>query len=217
MDKKKVTLTIEAKTYNDFKKYCKARAIVLSKRIEIFMKEILNGKNLLSLFFSIFFIISLVQSVNASVIFSDGFESGSLVSWNLTSASGANDWTITNIDPFEQIFHAQSQPQSTSEPASIMEINISTSGYQNINFSYYRKLIGLDSADEFQSMWFNGTGWTVLDFTGSSAANDASYNFTIFSLPSTASNNPNFKIRFECTAGAVSEYCRIDNVNLTGQ
>ena len=34
-------------------------------------------------------------------------------------------------------------------------------------------------------------------------------------MPVGANNNPNFKIRFECTAGAVSEYCRVDNVNIS--
>jgi len=40
--KRKVTLSIESKTYNDFQRYCEENAIMLSKKIEIFMKEIMK-------------------------------------------------------------------------------------------------------------------------------------------------------------------------------
>ncbi len=43
--KKKVTLSIESSVYSDFQKYCEDNAIMLSKKIEIFMKEFLNEKN----------------------------------------------------------------------------------------------------------------------------------------------------------------------------
>ncbi|MCX8159286.1 MAG: hypothetical protein N3D20_03325, partial [Candidatus Pacearchaeota archaeon] len=52
--------------------------------------------------------------------------------------------------------------------------------------------------------------------TASNSANDANYVFKNFSLQSSANNNPNFKIRFECTTGAVSEFCRVDNVMING-
>ncbi len=44
---KKVTLSIEDKVYDRFQKYCNENAIMLSKRIEIEMKRILEkgGKN----------------------------------------------------------------------------------------------------------------------------------------------------------------------------
>jgi len=161
-------------------------------------------------------IILSIQLASALTIFSDNFESGTLTGWTLTSAAGANNWTNSLTNPFEGTRHAQSQPQSTSEPASVLEKAINTSNYQTINFSYYRKLIGIDSADEFQVEWFNGTGWTIVEQTGSAAANDASYILKSFILPLTANNNPNFKIKFECTAGAVSEFCRTDNVTIRG-
>ncbi|MDO8574747.1 MAG: hypothetical protein Q7R61_00480, partial [bacterium] len=59
------------------------------------------------------------------------------------------------------------------------------------------------------------TSWSVLEQTASSSANNANYIFKSFDLPASASNNANFKIKFECTAGAVSEFCRIDNVNVS--
>ena len=39
MKKKKVTLSIDNKTYSDFQKYCEENAIMLSKIIELFMKK----------------------------------------------------------------------------------------------------------------------------------------------------------------------------------
>ncbi len=147
-------------------------------------------------------------------IFFDGFESG-INGWSLTAVSGGNKWTASTTNPYQGSYHAQSNPMSTSEPASVMEKAVSTSGYSNIKLSYYRRLIGLDIADEFKVKWFDGTSWNILEQTGSSSANDAGYAFKEYNLPSSANNNANFKIRFECTAGAVSEFCRVDNVKLT--
>jgi len=72
----------------------------------------------------------------------------------------------------------------------------------------------LDSADEFKAKWFDGSSWQVLEQTGSNSANDAGYALKEYNLPSSANNNANLKIRFECTAGAVSEFCRVDNVKI---
>ena len=37
--KKKVTLSIDSETYNSYKKYCEENAIMLSKKVELFMKK----------------------------------------------------------------------------------------------------------------------------------------------------------------------------------
>lgn len=146
-----------------------------------------------------------------AVLMTDNFESG-ISAWTLSGVGNA--WSASTLNPYEGSYHANAKPSSTSEPASVMERSVSTSGYQNIQISYYRKLIGLDAADEFKAKWFDGTAWNVLEQTGSNSANDASYVLKTFSLPASAENNPSFKIRFECTAGAVSEFCRIDNVQV---
>ena len=150
--------------------------------------------------------------------FFEGFESGGFSSnnWTLSAASGANNWSVTNTNPYQGTYHAQAQPSSTTEPASILEVNVSTVNYTNITFSYYRKLVGLDPADEFKAKWFDGSVWTIVEETLSNSVDDSAYVFKSFSLPSSAANNPNFKIRFECTAGAASEYCRVDNVVVNG-
>ena len=164
----------------------------------------------------IFYQMSLEQGSSAT-IFSDNFESGSLVGWTTSAVSGGQKWAVSNTNPFQGTWYAQSQPRSTNEPASVLEKAVSTENYQGITIKYARKLVGLDTADEFKAKWFDGTKWNVLEQTSSNSANDASYIQKSFSLPISASNNPNFKIRFECTAGAVSEYCRVDNISLLAQ
>jgi len=39
MSKQKVTLSIDKGTYSHFQKYCEEHAIMLSKKVELFMKE----------------------------------------------------------------------------------------------------------------------------------------------------------------------------------
>jgi hypothetical protein len=43
MVQKKVTLSLDDKVYDNFKKYCDENAIMLSKKIEIWMNEFLKG------------------------------------------------------------------------------------------------------------------------------------------------------------------------------
>ena len=45
MPKKKVTLSLEDSVYSEFQKYCEENAIMLSKKIEIFIKDFLNERN----------------------------------------------------------------------------------------------------------------------------------------------------------------------------
>lgn len=148
------------------------------------------------------------------VIFEDTFESGTLSGWTTSAVSGANVWKISSTNPYQGVYYIESKPMSTTTPASILERQISTVGYSNVKISYARKLVGLDSADEFQFKWYDGNTWVILEQTGKSSANNAAYILKEFSLPSSASNNPNLRIRFECTAGAVSEFCRVDNVKV---
>lgn len=43
MSKQKVTLSIDKGTYSHFQKYCDENAIMLSKKIELWMKEEMKG------------------------------------------------------------------------------------------------------------------------------------------------------------------------------
>ena len=39
MTNKRVTLYVDAKIYDEYKKYCEEKGIILSKQFELFMKE----------------------------------------------------------------------------------------------------------------------------------------------------------------------------------
>ncbi|MBR9692094.1 hypothetical protein GOV06_04905 [Candidatus Woesearchaeota archaeon] len=38
-EKQKVTLSIDSKTYHNYQKFCEEHALMLSKKIELFMKQ----------------------------------------------------------------------------------------------------------------------------------------------------------------------------------
>ena len=154
-------------------------------------------------------------NIGPVTVFFDDFEDGILDGWSLTTVE--NNWYVGSSNPYQGAKYAEAKPMNTNEPASIMEKSVSTSGYSNIEFIYYRKLVGLDTGDEFKVKWFDGSTWSILEQTGSNSANDANYVYKTFVLPLSAGNNPNFKVRFECTAGAVTEFCRVDNVKIIGK
>lgn len=43
-NKKKVTLSLDSRIYSDFQKFCEENAIMLSKKIEIFIRDFLENK-----------------------------------------------------------------------------------------------------------------------------------------------------------------------------
>jgi len=44
MANKRVTLSLDSKTYDEFQKYCRENAVMLSKKIELWIKEFLEEK-----------------------------------------------------------------------------------------------------------------------------------------------------------------------------
>ncbi|MDP2926413.1 MAG: hypothetical protein Q8N99_08600 [Nanoarchaeota archaeon] len=213
MGKKKVTLSVDTKIYTDFQKYCEENAIMLSKKIEIIMKKILEGKKGFLIFLFSFLFFYMINPVLAVQIHFEGFEGGSLSGWTLSNNNGIN-WVASTTNPYSGSYHAQTNQPGTTEPAAVMEKIFSTSSYQNITLRYYRRLIGLDSVDWFSAEWYDGLTWHELERINS--ANDGNYVLKEFNLSVDARNNSNFKIKFECTAGAVTEFCRVDDIEILG-
>ncbi|MEK6934595.1 MAG: roadblock/LC7 domain-containing protein [Nanoarchaeota archaeon] len=149
-------------------------------------------------------------------IFFDDFESGNLNNWTLNTSGLATNWEASTENPYQGTYHALSKPREPLEPASIMEMAINTLNYQDIIFEYQRRLISIGSSDEFQVEWYNGSIWTIIEQTSSNSENDQNYVAKSFSLTSSANENTNFKIKFECTSDGQAERCRVDNVNITG-
>lgn len=44
MANKRVTLSVDSKIYDEFKKYCEEKGIIISKQFEIFMKDELKRR-----------------------------------------------------------------------------------------------------------------------------------------------------------------------------
>jgi glutamine amidotransferase-like uncharacterized protein len=147
-------------------------------------------------------------------VFFDDFEDGDMSDWFLTEPGGGDPWLNRNSDPAFGSRHAFCKPRDTTQPASVMIAVASTENRDNIELSYYRKLKGLDAADHFEVAWSDGSGWNVVEHVSSTT--DSSYKFKSYNLPASAANNPNFAVRFSCTAGAVSELCNVDNVKILG-
>src|SRR3989344_5070189 len=170
------------------------------------------------------FVLLFIPFSSAAIIFSDDFESGGLSGCNLTVNNSCDNWLArSNVDSdhsaYQGSWFAESAPDCgpSQDPASRMERIIDTTNYSSINFTYYRRLHGLDSGDYFRTRWYNGSAWATLEESDNSPVHDPAYVSKNFSLSSAASRNSNFKIRFECTAlTTTTEYCQVDEVYVVG-
>jgi len=148
----------------------------------------------------------------ANDIFFDNFESGNLSNW-LIFGPGVS-WHINNTNPHSGIFHAEASPRSIF--GTILYKNISLIGNTNITIEYYRKLIGLDVSDEWLVTVANASQLNILESLGSGSANDANYIFKSFFIGQNFTNSSAITIAFMCITNAPNEYCRLDNVNVSG-
>jgi len=147
-----------------------------------------------------------VDIIEPTEVFFDGFESG--FSWT-TYGTGIS-WTRTTEAKYEGGYSARAKKTGAGE-LSYMEKEISISGYNTATLEYYRKLVGLDAADDFSAEYYDGT-WHYLEHLGSGIENDATFLKKTYNIPTTAT-----KVRFMCECGAVSEMCYVDNVKITVQ
>ncbi len=134
---------------------------------------------------------------------SDGFESGDLSDWTL-SGPGA-DWQATSETVYAGSYAARAKRTGAGSD-SYMEMAINNCGS---TFSYYRRLKGLDVGDDFEASYYNNGSWTSVEHLGSGSANDASFVFKQFTIPTSAT-----KVRFKCECGATTEYCAVDSVSI---
>jgi len=137
----------------------------------IFNEKIARTNNLRTIGMIFFLVlVMMVVLVNAgpsltsvSGHFYEDFETG-LITTNAWETSGAGKpWVI---DPgAEQAPLPGSSFQIYTENTdglSLIQNNISTIGYQTINYSFYAETAGLDTGEFFIADWYNGTGWTEL-------------------------------------------------------
>ncbi len=144
----------------------------------------------------------------AGQVIADGFETG-VGAWTVTGTG--TPWTVSSLDPYTGAAHAYAVQPGVST-MTYLQRTFSLAAFANGgHLIYYRRLIGLDGADEFVAEYHDGS-WHTLEATGSASANDTTYVQREFDLPKAAT-----KLRFGCMAGAVSEKCEVDDVSLFGR
>lgn len=146
---------------------------------------------------------------NAATIFSDGFENPSTFSaWTHVD----NDWHQEN-DDHSGLYSAEVNDAGSDE----LRKDIPTVGYENLILSYWFKIPGgLSSSDELRVQWWDGTAWyELINYDGTPTISN--WMFASIPLWPTASNNPNFKLRFlaESLDNAGDKF-RLDDVMLAG-
>jgi hypothetical protein len=134
-------------------------------------------------------------------LFNDDMEDGDIT-----------DWTVDNLAPvINNAANSGSLFGSRIKGMSSIEKAIDTSGHTDITVSYDRRTRNFDAGESLIAEWFDGTTWQELENT-----TDTSWVTSSFSLPSTASDNANVKIRFITNSSANNENADIDNVIIKG-
>ncbi|MFQ5531737.1 MAG: hypothetical protein ACE5ES_03935, partial [Candidatus Nanoarchaeia archaeon] len=150
--KKKVTLSIDPKTYKDFQKYCEDRAIMLSKKIELAMKEIMKskGKKVIGFIFLFLFLIAFTYAAVFQDLTQGDFDNGTYINTlhngsavvlsgeNLTGNFTSQIFDSTGLSSWDNISWGQggsySIELSNNGQGSLMEGNVLLS-HMNNNFS----------------------------------------------------------------------------------
>ncbi len=137
----------------------------------------------------------------------DGFESG-LGAWTIYG-DAASDWE-QRTDELHDGSYSAGLKKTGSGKYAYMEIGFDAGGYDTVIFEYFRKLKGLDAADDFGAEYFDGV-WHYVEHLDRGKEN-GDFVYKSFSIPNGAT-----KVRFMCEAGAVSEGCWVDNVKVMGE
>ncbi len=166
---------------------------------------------------SIFLFALSMGAVSAVTVFSDNFDDVDLTGWTVTN----DPTTLPGIEWNNTGTFAEAKPGNGSatpfEGTSNLSRTISTSGFQSIIVKYDRQIAGgFESDDNFKASWsIDGISFNIMEEV-STPGTDTSFAPKTFNLPSSADNNANFEIRFECTTDAQTESCKLDNVIIEG-
>ena len=152
-------------------------------------------------------------------LFYDGFESGNFTVGGWTTSESPtiqteddDAWTDNNTATPEGR-SANIDGSNGTNPDDAIEKSYDTTGYENIKIRYARKVDDLSSGESFKALYtVNGSTWIDLEIPFDNSA----YLSKLVSLPSSANNNPNFKIRFEMNAGSPSDNSFVDDVIIWG-
>jgi hypothetical protein len=132
----------------------------------------------------------------------DGFESGDLVTGGWTTSGNAS---ASNKADYTGTYGAQLKGSAWIEKA------ISTEGFTSIHVKYARKTGALDSGEYLYVEYHDGSQWNELEAT--QASSWAQQDKT---CGSSADDNADFKVRFRLNANKPNEYAYIDDVEISG-
>lgn len=138
------------------------------------------------------------------VLFSEDFESGSLA---------AGGWTTGVQSPQVQDKAARYGTYGVRiRNKRWMEKTLDTTGYQNITIQLWRRTKNYEALEELRIRIHDGAGWTTLE-----RANNPDWGIVTFDLPSSASNNPNLRIRLRSSGSEGRERGDVDDLVVTGE
>ena len=148
---------------------------------------------------------------SADSLFEDGFESGNFNQWTTFDYPViTSDSTYVNTGIYAALFNGGPDPDDM-----IISMNIDTTGYSNIQLSYYRLIQSLEFDNSFTTEFSvdGGSSWNQIE----SINGDMAYTQLSTSLPSSAEDNPNLKVRFLINAGEnLGDFAALDDVLITG-
>jgi hypothetical protein len=136
------------------------------------------------------------ESAPLGLPWTDGFESGDLVTGGWTTSGNAS---ASNKAEYTGNYGAAIKGTAWMEKA------ISTTGFTGIHVK------GLDSGEYLYVEYHDGTQWNELEATQAT-----SWSAQDKTCGSGADNNASFKIRFRTNANNASEYAYVDDVEITG-
>lgn len=137
----------------------------------------------------------------------EGFETCDLSGWVVSGPGKA--WTVTTSLAYQGTCAAMAA-QTGAGAASYLEHSLAAPASGTVILTYYRRLVGLDTSDNFTAAYYSLGSWVQMESLGS--ANDATYILKTFVVPNGATT-----IRFACECGAVSEQCLVDSVTIKVQ
>jgi hypothetical protein len=141
-------------------------------------------------------------------LFFDGFESGNFIIGGWTSRTNVS---VSNINPRTGIYSVRMKKTNTTTTSSFLKI-LPTTLFTNIVLNYNRIISSVNPTDSFRSQWYDGAAWNTLENTiGNSGWTSINY-----LLPSSAFNNPGFRIRFSTTITNNAGRGYVDDVQILG-
>lgn len=147
---------------------------------------------------------------DSTIVFEDGFESGDFTAWT----SAGTKWSVKNADsPHTGTKHAIVVGSTSS---SILQITTSTETTEDVSLSYWYKAdLETGGSDDFVYVeWYDGADWNLIHtHTGEDIDTWTEISHI---LPSSASGNPDFAVRFDGDITAANDTFELDDVEIGG-